>query len=143
VTVTNAGFKDVTYHSGEPYSGTDWNITVAPGQVKWKCTQTFAQNPNANALRWATLYNFWFDATSGPTTGQAALGMFKTGGTIFGAAKVPADPCRMGDFDCNGTVDGADLGLLLSNWGGTGITDIDRNGVTNGADLGITLSLWG
>jgi hypothetical protein len=49
----------------------------------------------------------------------------------------------MGDFDCNGTVDGADLGLLLSNWGGTGITDIDRNGVTNGADLGITLSLWG
>jgi hypothetical protein len=40
-------------------------------------------------------------------------------------------------------VDGADLGLLLSNWGGTGITDIDRNGVTNGADLGITLSLWG
>jgi hypothetical protein len=143
VTVTNAGFKDVAYHSGEPYNSTDWNITVAPGQVKWKCTETFAQNPNANALRWATLYNFWFDATTGPTTGQAALGMFKTGGTIFGAAKVPADPCRMADFDCNGVVDGADLGRLLQNWGGPGITDIDRNGVTNGADLGITISLWG
>jgi hypothetical protein len=49
----------------------------------------------------------------------------------------------MADFDCNGVVDGADLGRLLQNWGGPGITDIDRNGVTNGADLGITISLWG
>jgi len=56
------------------------------------------------------------------------------------------DPCAA-DIDGNGVVDGADLGLLLSNWGtltqigGTG--DLDCNGVVDGADLGLLLTAWG
>jgi 1,4-alpha-glucan branching enzyme len=48
-------------------------------------------------------------------------------------------------FDLNGDwrVDGADLGLLLASWGGTGSADFDGNGTVNGADLGLMLANWG
>ncbi|PHX78607.1 MAG: hypothetical protein CK544_01945, partial [Planctomycetaceae bacterium] len=62
VTVTNATFKDIPYHSNEIYDGTDWTVTNTGTQLTWRCTQTFAQNANANALRFGTLYNFAFDA---------------------------------------------------------------------------------
>jgi hypothetical protein len=54
VTLSNTGFRDVPYHSGEPYSGTDWSAVNASGAVTWS-TQTFSANPNANALRGAQL----------------------------------------------------------------------------------------
>jgi len=51
----------------------------------------------------------------------------------------------VGDIDGNGAVDGADLGLLLSNWGqpSGGPGDVNLDGVTDGADLGDLLSRWG
>ena len=143
VTITNAGFKDIAYHSGEAYDGTDWTFSVAGGQAKWQCTQTFAQNPNANALRWSTLYNFWFDASAPAATGNGSIGHFKVAGSTAVSTKVPSNPCRQGDLNCNGVVDGADLGGMLANWGNPGSTDLDNNGVTNGADLGILLAQWG
>ena len=47
--------------------------------------------------------------------------------------------------DLNGDhiVDGADLGLLLGNWNGTGVGDINNDGVVNGADLGLLLGAYG
>jgi hypothetical protein len=143
VTITNAGFKDIAYHSGEAYDGTDWAFTNSGGVAKWQCTQTFAQNPNANALRWSTMYNFWFDASAPGANGNVTINTFRTAGSVTAAVKVPSNPCRMGDLDCNGIVDGADLGTMLSNWGNPGATDLDGNGVTNGADLGIQLAQWG
>jgi hypothetical protein len=53
---------------------------------------------------------------------------------------VDADIYR--DFNVNG----ADLGILLSQWGpNTPLTESDLNndGIVNGADLGIMLSFWG
>lgn len=76
--ITNTGFHDVDYHSGEPYSGTDWSVTNSSGTLTWQ-TQTFAQNPNANALRYDTIYNFWFDCNFPPAPGNATLGLFRTG----------------------------------------------------------------
>jgi hypothetical protein len=146
VTVSNVGFKDVTYHSGEPFDGTDWTFSVAGGVAKWECTQTFAQNPNANALRWATMYNFWFDSNAAPTSAGVGMDLFKTSGAVFASAKVPANPCRRGDLDCNGVVNGADLGLMLAGWGTCGTPcpgDLDGNGVINGADIGFLLASWG
>ena len=46
--------------------------------MNWS-TATFAANPNANALRWATLYNFWFDADAPPTSAVHSLELFKPG----------------------------------------------------------------
>jgi hypothetical protein len=147
VAVTNAGFKDVRYHSGEPYDGTDWTISVGDGQVRWQCPQTFAQNPNANALRWSTVYNFWFDANTRPLPAAVSLGLFKSAGTLAFNSKAPSSACEAADLDCNGIVNGADLGMLLSAWGLCGSTpcaaDLDSNGVVNGADLGFMLAAWG
>jgi hypothetical protein len=54
------------------------------------------------------------------------------------------DECEcLGDLDASGSVDGADLAILLGDWGGPGLGDIDGNGATDGADLAILLGAWG
>jgi hypothetical protein len=47
------------------------------------------------------------------------------------------------DLNGDGVIDGADLGLMLANWGGTGIGDVDCDGDVDGADLGLLLAGWG
>jgi hypothetical protein len=90
-TVTNVGFHDVDYHSGTPYVGTDWTPTVTATSVTWE-TQTFAQNVNANALRWGTLYNFRFDANVAPGSSSITLGLFRTPSTVTANTVTPG-PC--------------------------------------------------
>ena len=53
-------------------------------------------------------------------------------------------PCTA-DLDGSGTVDGADLGGLLSAWGPCSScpADLDGNGTVDGADLGKLLPSWG
>lgn len=97
VTVTNIGFHDVPYHSGESYSGTDWPGSVASGALTW-ATETFATNANANALRWGTLYNFRFDANSPPQAATGTIGLFRTGSpgsvtvSVRGPQPITVDP---------------------------------------------------
>lgn len=76
-TVTNAGFSDIDYHTGEPWDGSDWAINVGADHVSWAVQQSYAQNPNANALRWSTTYNFWFECDQAP--GDLVMGLFKPG----------------------------------------------------------------
>ncbi len=47
------------------------------------------------------------------------------------------------DINADGQVDGADLGLLLANWGGSGTGDLNGDGIVDGADLGLLLADWG
>lgn len=75
--VSNVGFRDVDYHSGEPYDMTDWTSTEGGGQVTWSNNTTFFANPNANALRWGTLYNFRFESSAAPVDGDFTIGLFK------------------------------------------------------------------
>lgn len=79
-TVTNIGFHDVDYHSGEPFDGTDWVGAYDGANVTWQTTP-YETNPNANALRWGTLYNFRFDCDLAPGEGLIELGIFKPGAT--------------------------------------------------------------
>ncbi len=51
-------------------------------------------------------------------------------------------PCPA-DLTGDGSVDGADLGLLLQSWGNTGAADLNADGIIDGADLGLLLSAWG
>lgn len=47
------------------------------------------------------------------------------------------------DLNCDGVVNGADLGILLAAWGESGVpADINGDGVVDGADLGILLTGW-
>lgn len=102
--LSNIGFHDVDYHSGEPYSLTDWATTQTAGNVTWQ-TDTFAVNANANALRWGTLYNFRFDATTGPLPANvnATIKLFKPGTVtemmVAVAAPAPADCNNNGILD--------------------------------------------
>jgi formylglycine-generating enzyme required for sulfatase activity len=54
------------------------------------------------------------------------------------------DTCQcIADLFFDNQVNGADLGILLGQWGQMGSADLDGNGVVNGADLGIMLGAWG
>jgi len=83
VTVTNMGFHDVAYHSGDGidevnYDDTDWAAVRNSADMTWS-TESHATNPNANALRWGTLYNYRFRADSGPVEVEASIDLFKPG----------------------------------------------------------------
>jgi hypothetical protein len=57
------------------------------------------------------------------------------------------DACQcLADLFFDHQVNGADLGILLSQWGpanGGTISDINHDGIVNGADLGYLLNAWG
>ena len=77
-TLSNIGFHDVDYHSGEPWDGTDWSFSHSGGMATWNTTP-HGSNPSANAIRWGTLYNFRFTADAGPVNATADLGIFMPG----------------------------------------------------------------
>ena len=145
-TVTNIGFRDVNYHSGDPYSPTDWTPSVAGGYVTWQGGD-YAVSPNGNALRYATMYNFWFDADRPPVDADAMLGLFKPGaaGTPNAATfavLAPADAGLSGDLNGDGQVNASDLTILLAAWGTSGPADINGDGTVNGIDLSQLLAQW-
>lgn len=47
------------------------------------------------------------------------------------------------DLTGDGMTDGADLAILLSQWGGSGSADLDGSGMVGGADLAQMLAAWG
>lgn len=145
VQVANVGFRGPGHHSGEPYSTSPWEVVHADGEIRWS-TEPHAANPNANALRWGTLFNFRFDAASPPVAAIGSLTYF-TPGTPSGASiglVGPESVAVFGDLDGNGIVDGADLAILLSAWGDAGgPADLDGDGVVGGSDLGLLLGAWG
>jgi len=51
-------------------------------------------------------------------------------------------PCVPADFNCDGRVDGSDLGTLLGQWGGPGAADFNGDGIVDGNDLGTLLGAW-
>jgi hypothetical protein len=47
------------------------------------------------------------------------------------------------DLNGDGSVDGADLGILLGAWGSSQAeADLNDDGMVDGADLGVLLSAW-
>jgi hypothetical protein len=97
VNVSNIGFHAPPQHPGwandgtfnnQGYSSTSWAVTQAPDSITWN-TETFAQNQNANAIRWGTLYNFRFDADQPPQSADATVGYFKTGSPMMVAIQAP------------------------------------------------------
>lgn len=156
-TATNIGFHDVDYHSGEVYDGTDWSAVVAPGSITWS-TESYAQNQNANALRWSTMYNFRFDTNVAPTTAAVTIGMFKPGGASSTSVETisppaaPVDPCDIPlgfcpeDIDGSHIVDVDDMLAALSSFGQCGDGTFKPAGDVNGdccADVDDLLQLIG
>jgi hypothetical protein len=103
VTTSNLGFHAPLQQPGwsadgtlgnTGFSSTPWPSTQTVTALTWN-TQTFAQNQNANALRWGTLYNFRFDSNKPPQAANATLGFFKTGSPVTVAIQAPTpDQCN-------------------------------------------------
>ena len=77
----DAGISNAAWTSNQTATALSWN------------SETFAQNQNANAIRWGTLYNFRFDSNRPPQATNATIGFFKTGAPITVAIQGPA-PCN-------------------------------------------------
>lgn len=135
--VTNEGFRDIAYHSGEPFGGTDWIITKDAATIRWD-TELFSSNPNANALRWGTTYNFRFDASTPPANGTGTISLFKPGAggdpssvNFFGRV-----PTSMGDMNCDGFIDNGDLdGFVLATTDAAGYAAAYPNCAATNADV--------
>jgi hypothetical protein len=132
--VTNVGFRDVDYHSGEPFDDTDWVWDRDASGITWHTVGDYAADPNGNAIRWGTLYNFWFDTTIRPGAGGfMQLGTFNpcTTPDVDVFARFPGtcaegsdgDSDTYGMCDCNDSDSGA--------WGQPGETTdllVGKNG---------------
>jgi hypothetical protein len=97
VNISNTGFHAPPQHpgwandgtqGGAGYSSAPWDVTQDASSITWS-TETFAQNQNANAIRWGTLYNFRFDADQPPQNANATVGFFKTGSPMSVAIQAP------------------------------------------------------
>src|SRR6266478_2967353 len=91
VNISNIGFHAPLQHPGFLHDGTQgdagyssapWTVTQVASSITWT-SETFAQNQNANAIRFGTLYNFRFDADQPPNPTNAMVGYFKTGSPTF------------------------------------------------------------
>lgn len=140
--VTNQDFHAPFSHSGEPYANDAWSTTTSSSAIAW-ATTPYAQNQNANALRWGTLYNFGFTANVPPTAGQGTISLFKPVATtsVNVALPVPSAATPSSDLNSDGIVDGGDLAIALGAWG-TADADLNCDGTTDGGDLAVLLGDW-
>ena len=145
--ISNIGFHAVRNHAAEPdapsYSNDPWASAVGGGEVAWT-TESFAVNPNANAIRWGTMYNFRFDSDRPPTGAVANITLFKTGGTTAVAVLAPDAPAALA-ADINGDclTDDADVVTLVDVLLGAdtdpdhmSAADLDESGAADGVDIG-------
>ncbi len=113
--VSNIGFHDVDYHSGDGeggtnVDGTDWPAETIGNLLTWS-TDDYADDPRANALRWGTLYNFRFDADQPPQAVTAVIGLYRSSNQmVLLAAEGPQAACPACDDADVCTADGCDVG---------------------------------
>jgi hypothetical protein len=136
--------------------------TVCPGVGSRFSTLAFSDDAPCPAGSTTTSNKSFIDATNNGATGTYAgfpltqnlvagqtyyicVGSFSATSVVSGSLFVdgPQGTACPADLNHNGVVDGADLGLLLGNWGNSGIGDINGDGIVNGADLGTLLGAFG
>ncbi len=124
-TITNIGFSAPLSHD-EGFSNAAWTSLNSGGNLTWS-TSTYASDPNANAIRWGTMYNFWFDANVLSVSSAAVLGRFKPGAgatSILAALQAPA----AADCNNNGVPDSQDVANQTS-------ADCNSDGVPDECEL--------
>ena len=82
------GFANDGTQGDAGFSSAEWSPSLDGVSLTWS-SETFAQNQNANAIRWGTLYNFRFDSNAAPQAADATIGFFKTGAPITVAIQGP------------------------------------------------------
>ena len=125
VTPTDLLFHGIAHHSGEPYDDAPWDSVIGTGEVSWS-TDSFATDPNANALRWGTLYTFSLTAEAPPVATDVTLTLFEPGLTatvtaaVFGPAGAGVEMVR-GDCNNDAATNISDAVFLLTHLFGQGV----------------------
>jgi choice-of-anchor C domain-containing protein len=104
-----------------------------------------------NPQRWREVSVEFTASASTTSIGFRSLSTGGNNGAVIDAVRLvrvgPQQPtCVDADLYRDFNVNGADLGIMLSQWGpNTPLTESDLNndGVVNGADLGLLLAFWG
>lgn len=148
-----------TWTNGDPWSFTNWwagtgepndqsgdetvlEIFTIEGLPRW------FDAPESERYRRATVIEWSADCNSDGVVdyGQILQGQLADQNTD-GVPDICQQPtCVDADLFRDFNVNGADLGILLSQWGAANpltVSDINSDGVVNGADLGLLLSFWG
>ncbi|MEM7453011.1 MAG: hypothetical protein AAF456_01530 [Planctomycetota bacterium] len=139
--VSSPGFTDVDYQH-EPYTGTNWAPSMAGSEIEW-ATDTFANDEDANAIRWNTLYSFWFDSDECPRT--LTLGVFRPGTptemTIDLCSEITPDSyvVTRGTYSSGGTTelgssDNMDLSIQRSSVDVQSRTEFEVKGLSPSSD---------
>jgi glucose/arabinose dehydrogenase len=131
-----------TYLFADYGSGKYWSFRYENG-VKTAFTDRTSQlTPSIEGATVNQIASFGEDA-------NGELYIVDHGGQVFKIIPTDGDgPCvpppAPGDFNDDGVVNGADLGVLLSNWGACQgcPSDMNGDGAVDGLDLGVLLSLW-
>jgi len=146
VEVSDIGFHDVNHASGEVIDGTDWAVDVSPTEIRWS-TNTYDENEWANAIRWGSMYNFYFTANQPPSDVALTLGLFKPGNEPSVEHVAAAPTCQVaceGDVDGSGSVGIADMLQLIGDWGTANAeSDINGDGIVDVTDLLLLVGNWG
>ncbi len=125
-TPTDLGFHDVE-HRENPWSVDDWTPVINAGDISWS-TDSYSVNPDANAIRWGTLYNFRFTCDAAPTNDSVYASPFKPGIGIVWTfdAQVPgsASGCDAQPY-CAVTPNSTGSAAALTNAGSTSISADD------------------
>ncbi len=82
VTLSAIGFHAPLHHAPElnadNYSNDPWSMSTDHQEMRWS-TVPFDVDPEANALRYGTVYNFRFNANAPPKPAVAEVELFKSG----------------------------------------------------------------
>ncbi|USO00172.1 MAG: hypothetical protein H6810_05780 [Phycisphaeraceae bacterium] len=109
--VTNIGFHAVESHD-EPFSNDPWTATRTAEGVVWS-TEPYSVNPNANPLRWGTMYSFWFDSDAPPGETNVGVEPYFPGGSSLTARMAGPASCPA-DINNDGILDLADVQGFIS-----------------------------
>ncbi|MDA1008771.1 MAG: dockerin type I domain-containing protein [Planctomycetota bacterium] len=151
---TTVMYKDVWYRLTAPFTGTmtvstcngsafDSRLAVYPTTCPTASTQSIACDDDttgcsggSTSVTWNVTVGTQYLVRLGGKTSMAS------GFATLTVTGVPAAPPCPEDLNGDGTVDGADLALMLNYWG-SAAGDVNGSGTTDGTDLGILLSGWG
>ncbi len=142
---TNTGFESVQaepvdyhYEDGQYWDDTEYLIPAGAARavaILYYQTSSreyieFLRDANVTNDRGEVLHDLWMQ------TGMSAP-------VDMDAAEIDLTASIVGDLNGDGVVDGADLTILLADWGQPGPGDLNDDGTVGGADLTILLANWG
>jgi len=141
---TNAAFNAIGSGSvGYAYAdGQHWDDTLfaIPAGAASATVTVYYQTTSKEYIEFLRDQNV--TNTTGIDAYNAWLGAGKSAPVAMDSAAIALNPAIPGDLNGDGSVNGSDLAILLSNWGGSGSGDINGDGTVNASDLAILLGNW-